>query len=256
MTTDNLENPGVSVPAAPALTPKKNVFERLVGVLFSPAETFEDIARRPDILAPMIILLVIGYVQCFLMIPRMDFEAVTRTQIQQSGRQMSEAELEQATRMGTAFGRTLAWISPVLGLGMWAVMAGVLLLVFRMFGGEGDYKQALSALIYAWVPMTIYGIILGIVATARGSIDPTTIQIVVKSNPGFLVDPLQQRVLYALLTSLDIFIVWTLALLTFGYSALSRLTRVKSAILVVSLWLVTVVVKLGFAAMAAKSMKG
>jgi hypothetical protein len=153
--------------------------------------------------------------------------------------------------MGAGFAKTIGWSGPILGIVMWAVMAGVLLLVFRMFGGEGNYKQAYSALVYAWVPMTIFGIILAIVGYARGTIDPITMQTVVKSNPGFLADPMQQRVLYAILTSLDLFIIWTLALLTFGYSALSRLSRTKSAVIVVSLWLITVLVKVGFAAMQA-----
>ena len=38
------------IPQAPQPEKKQNVFERMAGVLFAPAETFQNIVRRPDIL--------------------------------------------------------------------------------------------------------------------------------------------------------------------------------------------------------------
>ena len=67
MTTDNA---GFPPPAEP---PAKNTFQRIAGVLFAPAETFKDIARKPDILVPLLILIVIGFIVTALIVPRMDF---------------------------------------------------------------------------------------------------------------------------------------------------------------------------------------
>ena len=244
-----------AVAAPPAPAPKKNVFQRIAGVLFAPAETFEEIARRPDILAPLILLIVIGFGTTILMIPRMDFDSMVRQQMEQSGRQMSDADMERATRMGAAFGKVMAYVSPVWTAIAYVVIAAVLLFVFRLMGGEGTFRQAFSATLYSFVPMAIYGIVMAIVVTARGSFDPTTAASLVKSNLSFLVDFSENRVLYALLSSIDLFSIWTVALLTFGFAALSRLTRAKSAVIVVSLWIFTIVVKLAFAALAASRMK-
>ena len=59
----------------------------------------------------------------------------------------------------------------------------------------------------------------------------------------------------AVLSSVDIFMIWTLILLVIGFSTLSRLSRAKSAAIVISLWLVTVVIKVGLAALGALRMK-
>ena len=68
-------------PGAPA-APKKNSFERIAGALFSPGETFADIARKPDFLVPLLVIIIIGYVCTFVMVPRMDWDAVGAQQEQ------------------------------------------------------------------------------------------------------------------------------------------------------------------------------
>ncbi|HEX7707197.1 MAG TPA: hypothetical protein VF701_12130, partial [Thermoanaerobaculia bacterium] len=76
----------------------------------------------------------------------------------------------------------------------------------------------------------------------------------VKSNPGFLVDASDRPVLYSLLTSIDLFTIWTIVLLVFGFSALSKLSRGKTAAIIVTLWFVMLAIKLGFAAIGAARM--
>ena len=67
MTTDTAG----SAPLPPAsVAPAKGSFERLAGVLFSPGETFADIARKPTVLVPLLLLILLGYVSVFLMVPR------------------------------------------------------------------------------------------------------------------------------------------------------------------------------------------
>jgi len=242
-------------PAAPAV-PRKSFLQRLAGVLFAPAETFDDIARTPDVLAPMALLLLIAIGSTVVLVPRMDFESTIRTQMQQSGREMKPADMDRAVKMGKAFGTMIAYCSPLLGIAFYVVLAGILLLAFRLFGGEGNFTQALSVTLYAWIPLTLFSIILALVALSRDSIDPTTIATVVKSNPSFLVDFSEQRVLFALLSSLDVFVVWTLILLTFGFSAVSKLSKGMSAAIIFSLWIAATIVKVGFAALGAAKMKG
>jgi hypothetical protein len=225
-------------------------------VLFAPAETFDDIARRPDILAPLALLLVISIASTAVLVPRMDFETMIRTQLQQSGGEMKEADLDRAVRMGQAAAKVFAYCSPLLAVVFYVVIAAVLLLAFRLFGGEGNFKQALSVTLYAWIPLTLFSIILTLVAFSHGTIDPATMATVVKSNPAFLVDFNEQRVLFALLSSLDVFLIWTLILLSFGFSSVSRLSKWTSAAIVFSIWIATVIVKVGFAALGASKMKG
>lgn len=243
-------------PAAPITEPPaKNSFQRIAGVLFAPAETFRDIARKPDILIPLIVLIVIGYAVTAVLVPRMDFDTMMREQMEQQNRQMSEADMARTLKMVSAFGKVMAWAGPILGILFYLVIAGVLLLAHRLFGGEGNFAQAFSATLYSWMPQALSSIIVAIVAFTRGSLNPATMATLVKSSPAFLVDMKEHPVLFSLLSSLDVFTIWTVILLVIGFAALSRLSKAKSAVIVVSMWLVVIVVKLGFAALGAARMK-
>jgi hypothetical protein len=79
---------------------------------------------------------------------------------------------------------------------------------------------------------------------------------VLKSNPAFLVDMKEHAVLFSLLSSLDIFTIWTIVLLIIGFAALTRSSKAKSAAIVIPLWAVVILIKVGFAAMGAARMKG
>jgi hypothetical protein len=242
---------GLSEPQA-AAPPKKNVFARFAGVLFAPADAFQEIVRRPDVLAPLLLMVALSFGTTILLVPRLDYEAIRSMQAEQMLKRspgMSQADIDRFGRMAEAGAKVFAWLGPVIMIFFYAVTAGVLLLAFRMMGGEGTYKQAMSVTIYAWLPLAVFSIILAIVVLARGTFDPTTAASVVRSNPAFLVEMREQPALYSLLSALDLFSAWALVLFTFGFAAMSRLSKGLSAGIVISLWAVFVLVRAGFAAM-------
>ena len=49
-----------AVSATPEPVPSKSFVARLVGVFFSPGETFADVARRPDFIIPLLIMVVLS----------------------------------------------------------------------------------------------------------------------------------------------------------------------------------------------------
>ena len=238
----------------PAVPQKKNVFERIAGVLFAPAETFADIARKPDILAPLAVLILIGYISTALLVPRIDFDALFETQAQEARKRdpnVSEEQLAQIAKFSKAFMTVMRWIGPVVSSVVYVLVAAVFLLAVRLFGGDGTFKEAVSATLYAWIPLTLFSIILTIVVVARGSFDPVTAATIVKSNPAFLVEMKTQPVLFSLLSALDIFTIWTVILLIFGFKALSHLSYRMVTALVVPLWLVFVLLRVAIAAISA-----
>lgn len=254
MTSDAL-NPA----AAPTPEPKTSFFQRVGGVLFAPVDTFDDVARRPDILWPMLFFVIISYITTAVILPRFDFESMIAQQsevVKKQNPNASDDDIERIAKITRASTTVMAWVGPLLQLAFFAVVAGVLLLAFRMFGGAGTFKQAFSVTLYSWIPRLIQGIVMTIVALARGSIDPMSMATVVKSNPAFLVDMKEQPVLFSLLSSLDLFAIWSLVLLIIGFAAVAKVPRVRAAVVVVSLWAVTIAIKLGFAALGASRMNG
>lgn len=252
--TASLDVPAPPVP--PGSEPAtKNSFQRIAGVLFAPAETFEEIARRPDILVPFVVILLIGFACSILMMPHVDLVSGAREAMEARGN-MSADDIDRALRITTAFGKVMTYVSPVISAIFYAIVAGVLLIAFRMFGGEGTYKQSLSVSLYSWLPQVIYTIVLAAVIISRGTMPAEQMGGAVLSNLAFLTDFKEHRVLYSFLSSIDLFNIWTIVLMTFGMSAVSRLSRARSAAIVISLWVMTVIVKVGFAALGAARMKG
>lgn len=246
-------------PGVPAAEPEVNPFQRVLGVLMAPVRTFADIARRPDIMVPLVLILIIGYASTFAILPRTDFDAMMDAQIEAAKKQnpnMSDEDLERGMKIGASFTKAIFYIQPLMMVIWYLIVAGVLLLGFRLFGGEGTFKQAFSVTLYSWMPYVILGIVMTIVIVVKGTFDPTTAATLVKSNPAFLVDMKEQPVLFAALSMLDIFTIWVLALLIIGFAAVSKFSKAKAAAVVIPLWLVMVVIRLGFAAMGAAKMKG
>ncbi len=236
----------------------KNSFQRIAGVFFAPGETFADIARKPDILVPLLVILVIACVTTFLVIPHLDWDSMVTQQAEMMKKQnpnMSDADVERMGRITRTMGKAFGYIAPVFVFVGYLIIALVLWGACRMMGGEGDFKQAFSATLYAQFPRIVLGIIAAIVVMARGMVDPQQMATVVKSSPAFLVDMKANPVLFTLLAQLEIFQIWTLVLLIIGFAALTKLSRAKTAAIVISLWIVTVVVKIGFAAIGAARMK-
>ncbi|HEX9163773.1 MAG TPA: Yip1 family protein [Thermoanaerobaculia bacterium] len=242
-------------PQAPAVVEEtKGPFQRIIGALFAPDQTFRDIARRPDIIVPLVLILAISTLTSFLVAPRLQFDSV-REQITRSNPHMAAEDVDRAMRFTSAISKVSTYAAPFLTLALFAIVAGVLLIAFRLFGGEGNFKQALSVVLYAWLPRVIYGIILTIVVLAKGSVDVGAIPMVVRSNLSFLVDLKAQPVLFSLLSSLDVFTIWTIVLLIIGFAFVSGMTRARSAAIIVTLWAFALIIKLGIAALGASRMK-
>lgn len=259
MTMGADENPQSPVIPTPAVEPEVNPFQRVLGVLIAPIRTFADIARRPDIMVPLVLILIIGYASTFAILPRTDFDAMMDAQMEAAKKQnpnLSDEDLAPGMKIGAAITKTIFYIQPLLMVIWYLIVAGVLLLGVRLFGGEGTFKQAFSVTVYSWMPYVILGIVMTIVVVVKGTFDPITAATLVKSNPAFLVDMKEQPVLYSLLSMLDVFTVWVLALLIIGFAAVSKFSKARTAAVVIPLWLVMVVIRLGFAAMGAAKMKG
>jgi len=71
-----------------------------------------------------------------------------------------------------------------------------------------------------------------------------TLATLVRSNLGFLADFKANPISFALLSSVDIFSIWYVVLLIIGFAYVSRLSRAKTAMVIVSLWIVATCFKL------------
>lgn len=238
MTT--FETPPGSMPAAPA--PKRNSFQRIIGVLFTPNDTFASIAREPDWVVPLVLILLVSLAAGIVFAQRVDFGAPVREAMEQN-KNISPEQAERTVRIASAAAKVFAYCSPLISLIFLLIIAGVLLLAFRVMGGEGDFRQAFSVTSYSWMPGLVKSIILTAIIAARGA-SAMDIPTLLRSNLAFLVPMKENPLLFALLSKLDVFTIWLLALLVIGFAFVSRFSKAKSAAVVIGLWIVATLLSL------------
>jgi hypothetical protein len=95
--TASLGDASAAPPAEAA--PKPNTLQRIAGVLMSPAQTFEDVARRPDV----------------------GFPATYREAFESAN--MPPQQMERSIRIAAAFGKTIVYFGPMLQVIAFAVIS-------------------------------------------------------------------------------------------------------------------------------------
>lgn len=228
--------------------PRPNPFKRIGGIFFSPLETMTDIARRPDWVVALVLLTLLGVALNLYAAPKIDFESEMRVDLEERG--LTEEQIDRQMEMVTNVQKFSGVMGAAFILLAIAGIAGILLIAFKMFGGEGRYVQALAVTTYGSYPLLLVkNVLTTALIVPRSTITPSEMVALVKSNPGFLVDAKEAPMAFAFLSSIDVFSIWALFLLTLGFAEASRLSRRQSAILIGSLWGAMVLVKVGFAAL-------
>jgi hypothetical protein len=237
------ETPASAPPPPAAPGPKPSGFQRIIGVLISPNETFASIARQPDFLAPLLIILILAAIGGFIFAQRVDMTAPAREAMEERGN-MSEAQMESALKITAMVSKIIAYGSPLISLISLVIIAAVLLLAFRMMGGEGTFKQAFSVTLYAWMPLVIFYIVMDVIIASKTGITVLDLPTLVMSNPAFLVTMKEHPLLFALLAAIDIFAIWSLVLFIFGFSYVAGFSKSKSATVVITVWVIWTCIKL------------
>ena len=242
-------------PAAEAPLPEKtsSPLSRIVGVFVSPSSTFADIARRPDWIVPILLLLVVSYVSVFMIAGKIDFNTVYRQAME--AQHMPPDQQERALRIATSIGKSIMYVAPFFSIGGLVIAALLLWLGLRMLGGQLTFLQSFAVTAYAWMPHVLAGIIGIIVSMSRKTIGVEELQTLVHSNPAFLVSMKTNPVLFNFLSTLDLFSIWVIILLTIGLSIAAKVSKVKAFAVVITLWAVYVLFRVGQGALAAMRMR-
>jgi len=132
----------------------------------------------------------------------------------------------------------------------YVVITLVFLLAFFMWGAGLSFKKCFTGVIWGFGPPALVVSLLSILfifLKNPSDLDINPVNNVV-SNLGPLVDFTAHPALNSLFSSIDIFPIWTVILLSMGFAAQSegKLKAGKAAIPVVSLWVIWILLKMGF----------
>jgi len=228
---------------------------RLVGVFFSPGEAFADIARKPDILAPLVVGILTAVAFSEVMLAKIGIERIIRIQLEQSGRaanmtpEQLDAAVSQGAKVGAIFTHVIGFLAvPVILL----IIAAIgLAIVNVIFGGRSKFSTAFSIAAYANLVGALGGLV-GIAVMLFGDPDHFNPAAPVPTSVAFFMDQAHtSKVLFSLATSLDLFNFWLLALLGIGFSAVTggKAKPLSVFFAFFGVWAVYVLAKMGLAAM-------
>lgn len=213
--------PAPEAQSQPSISP----IGRIVGVFFSPKPTFEDIARKPSWVAPVLLLLLINIGLSVTLVQRADWLEVSKDQIAKNKfasrqiDQLSDDQKERAYEQAAARGKVVRYVRGFMGWPMLLLFsAGLYLGVFKLIGGaRTNFATAFAVTAFAHLPMGLRELIAIPVLFLKdpASIDPENF---LASNPAALFPdlPTWQQLPLAFL---DVFGLWALVLMAVGFSA-------------------------------------
>ena len=231
--------------------------ERVINTFIAPSKTFTDIRHNTSWWVPWLLMSVFGLAMVFVVDKKLGMETVTENQMRLNPKQMDKFEQlppdQKATQMKIA-AKITGYISygwPLMTILVAAVLAGVLMATFNFgFGAEVKFGQAMAVTMYAFLPGIIRALIaMGVVG--MGAAEGFTFQNPVASNLGGLVDPSSSHFLYSVLSSIDIFNIWTLILTGIGYSCITKVKRGTCMGVVFGWWAAVTLVGAGIGALFA-----
>ena len=216
--------PTAPEPAGPGLSEP----QRLVNVFIAPSKTFADLQRNPSWWVPWLITGIFSIIFGAVAVQKIDIPRFLQQEIEKSPsaqRRLEQLTPEQRER-GMAIQATIVkgtfFAFPVISLLSGLVIAVILMAVFNfMLGAEVPFQRAMAVVFYSYVPFIISTVLLTI--SIMVSSDPNTIDITnpMPTNPGFFMNPLSNRFIYAIASSLDIFSLWVVTLLGLGFAKAS-----------------------------------
>ncbi len=235
---------------APAPEPAAQVspFGRIMGVLFSPKSTYEDIARKPSWLLPVIISTVLGIAATVVLNQRVDWRDFISQQIEKSPQaaQLTAEQKEKQIDISSKVTTYVVYGAGVVGSVLFALIVGaVMMLAYNLLAGAGaTFSQSLA--------IAAHTLVVGIVSTPifllvmflrpKGSIDPNN---PVATNLAAILPEESAKWLVTLCKSIDVFTIWTLILIAIGFAAVNprKLKGGKPYVIAFSVWGALVVVK-------------
>jgi hypothetical protein len=231
--TNTATNPGIATEAPPA---GKGLLARVLGVVFSPRDTYADVAARPRVLGALLLVLATS-VAAFAGFSSTQvgkdamLEQVDRS-LQSFGARLNDAQYTQM--QARMIGPTAIYINSfsqvVVLLLVSLITAGLLIAVFNaVMGGNATFKQVYAVVVHAGILLAVQSLFIFPLDYAKQSMSSPT-------NLAVFLPFLDEGTFAArFLGAIDLFRIWWLVNLAIGIGVLykRRTTPIATTMLVI-----------------------
>src|SRR5258706_8375806 len=125
---------------APEAQASVSPFGRVIGVLFSPGKTFEDIVRKPSWITPVLVSTLLSIIAVVALNQRMNWRDYIVQQIEKTprGAQLSADQKEQQAEVGAKFTVAIVYASGLLVPVCFALLVGLVMMgAYNLMAGAG-----------------------------------------------------------------------------------------------------------------------
>lgn len=240
--------------SAPVVPPQAQIspLGRIIGVLFSPKPTFEDIVRKPGWILPLALLAIFGLLGAVVINQRVNWREYMSQQIEKSpsAAQLSAEQKEQRIDAGAKFAPySTYFIGPV------APIFGILIVTLVMWGAYNllagtnlNFRTSLSIVSHAFIPSVVGYLLFLLVAFLKpyGTLD---LDNPVATNLAAFFPEGAPKWLAAAGKNIDIIVLWVTLLIAIGFAAANpkKLKGAKPFTIAFGLLAVWIILRVGLA---------
>jgi hypothetical protein len=218
MTTAPIPTSTAVAPAQAQISP----LGRIVGVLFSPKPTFEDIVLKPAWILPLALIAIFGLLGAVAINQRVNWREYVSQQIEKSpaAAQLSSEQKEQRIEAGAKVAPySTYFIGPI------GPIVGILLVTLVMWGAYNllaganlNFKTSLAIVSHAFIPSVVGYLLFLLVAFLKpyGTLD---LDNPVATNLAMFFPEDAPKWLTAAGKNIDIIILWVTLLIAIGFAA-------------------------------------
>jgi len=213
---------------------------KVFNIFFEPRKVFESLKAKPTWLAPFVIVALLGIGFYYYTYPFIMNQQVERIE---KNERIPEDQKQMIIERMTAKEHPPLWqlsLAPLGTLISLAVVAAILFFVFNvLLGGDSTYRRVFSVYSYSTliaVPAMMVKFPLIMIKKDLNIQTSLALLLSADEKGGFL---------YSLLSSLDIFTIWQVVLVSMGMAVMYKYSTKKAFTTVLVLWLVWILAKSG-----------
>jgi hypothetical protein len=231
--------PADNAPATPTTPPARvSVWEDFIDIFYAPAQVFRRRAGGSYMIPLLVVSLLVGvltFTNRGVLQPIYDAEIDQRLAAMKGNPRATPEAIEQGRKMG----ETIAVVSSAIGTPIIILVFALVVWLFsRIFGAKVTGIGAMVIAAYSGVPFVVENLSWAVQGLLM---DPSrlTSRSSISLGAGRLVSPDSvSPVAAAALGHLDVFSIWTAALLAIGIVTLGNAPRSKAVVIGLAIWLV------------------
>lgn len=233
-------------PPAPEAAPLSQG-ARIINTFIAPSKTFTDLgahAKWSSWIAPWVVASVIGILFAYAVGEKVTFAKAADNVMQTRPKQyeqiqaMKPEDRDQTMQKATQQTKTGSYAFPVVDIIILLVVTTALFASFTfILNAKVSFKLVLAIVAYAGLPGAIKFLLATITLFAGMDPDNFNVQNPLATNLGILFNAADHPVLYAAMSFIDIFAIWTLVLTAIGFTRVSK-AKLGPALAIVFIWYV------------------